>query len=159
MKFPQFNEPELYLLKHWEDLLQVERSMRAIRDKYPLILDNVLDRVSQKHRALAYHAVPKEKWESAVGIAKQSWPRNNPSWPSGLWLGFIGLHHFSMEQQNPPDARVLSHEPKGVNFDLNAASERLYGAVQNVVAAEPRANVRGTGKVRIMSDLQKQEEI
>jgi hypothetical protein len=107
MKPNRFSDPEVFLLNNWASAMLLERSMKAVRDKYAAILDAALDKVAQRHKELDCRAIHlSDNWEFTAGIGRKSWPSMHPRWPSGFWLGCNGLDNLTSMEADAPYACV-----------------------------------------------------
>ena len=68
-----FNQPDLYLLRHWSNARQLEDSMKAVREKYVALFEKVLDRVQDKHPDLDCREIHLDKDGLNVGLGKKTW--------------------------------------------------------------------------------------
>lgn len=147
MKTHRFSDPELYLLNNWASAMLLERSMKAVREKYAEILNTALDKVTERHKTLDSRAIEtRDKWKFKVGIGNKSWPSMYSMWPSGFWLGCIGLRHLTSEDGDAPYACVWLNPLKSAELDLKAAVQRLCEAAKTILAQEQLKNVGQTVK-------------
>jgi hypothetical protein len=149
MKTHQFSDPELYLLNNWANAMLLERSMTAVRVKYAEILGVALEKVSKHHDGLDSRFIEtKDKEKFKVGIGKRSWPSMYPkTWPSGFWLGCIGLRHLTSEDGDAPYACIWLNPPRSADLDLKVAVQRLHDAAQTILSQEQLPDLGKTVKV------------
>ena len=143
MTVQPFSDPELYLLNKWEDAMLLENSMNAVRDKYEQILATVLDRVEQQHRELdcrTMHLSYKE--DPSVSISKKAWSSMYPNWPSGFWIGCIGLNNLASEDENEPYASVYFNPSKSAVFDSQEIVRRLRDFAETILTREQMSRLR-----------------
>jgi len=147
MKTHRFSDPELYLLTNWPGATLLEESMKAVRKKYDAMLASALDKVTQRHKELDCRAIEnRDKWKFKVGIGKRSWPSMYPTWPSGLWLGCVGLRHLASEDADVPYACVWLNPPKSADLHLEDSVEQLRAAATTILPQEHWKDVGQTVK-------------
>lgn len=143
----RFSDPELHLLHNWADAILLEDSMKAVRKKYDAMLRAALDVVAKRHKELDCRAIEtKDKFKFKVGMGKKSWPSMWPTWPSGLWLGYVGLRRLTSEDEEIPYACVWLNPPKSADVDLKKAVGQLRDAAERVLPHEHLGNVDQTLK-------------
>jgi hypothetical protein len=144
MRIHRFSDPELYLLKNWTNATSLERSMEAVRLKYTETLDAALDRIQRQHEVLVRRAIHlTDKSDPSVGIGGESWPRMYSTWPSGFWLGCIGLNNLMSMEEEAPYACVWLSQSRSGTVDLKAASRQLRDVAQEKL---PQEQFKGLGR-------------
>ena len=116
MESNRFKEHETYLLENWANATRLEASMKAVRTKYQLVFNEVLDKVQSEHPELDRRATDFE----AIGAGKRSWLSSNPAWPSGLYIDDVSLENLACESGDPPNASVWLRPPAGT-LDIEKA--------------------------------------
>jgi len=157
MAIHQFSDPELYLLNNWASATLLERSVKAVRDKYTEILDSALDKVTERHKELDCRAIHlSDNWELTAGIGRKAWPSMYPRWPSGFWLGCGGLQNLTSMEGDSPYACVWLNPPKSAKLDLEEAVHKLKEAAKRLLSREQLERVEhslGSGEADISYPL------
>jgi hypothetical protein len=143
MKIQPFSDPELYLLNRWESAMLLESSMKAVRDKYEQIFGAALDRLEQQYKGLDCRTMHlSDKEDPSVSVGKKSWPSMYPNWPSGFWLGCIGLDNLTSEDADDPYASVFFNPPKSAVFEIQGIVRRLRDSAKTILTKEQMDRVR-----------------
>ena len=121
--------------------------MNAVRQKYGMILDNVLNEVEQKHEELANRGKQLRHHLYNVGIGKRAWPSYSPAWPSGLWIGHVRLEEEAAdEDDSPPVGIVYVGVPNDVKLDMKEVAGRLLQAANTLRQEEFRGAKKWSAK-------------
>lgn len=143
MKIQPFSDPELYLLNKWESAMLLENSMKAVRDKYAQIFAAAFDRLEQQHKELNCRTMHlTHEGDPSVSIGKKSWPSTYPNWPSGFYLGNIGLDYITSEDEDAPYACVFFHPPKSEGRDFRGIVQQLREAAKTILTKERMNSVQ-----------------
>jgi len=142
---PKFSEPELCLLRKWEDARLLEEGMKAVRANYETMFETVLEDVQNKHPELDRtkiflrhdrHNVRQTKSCFQYGIGKDAaWPTRGGHSTSGFWLGGIRIENLTSEDEVAPYKMVRLNYPQGIT-DLKAAEGRLCVAAKQILTKD-----------------------
>ena len=121
--------------------------MKAAREKYTQVLDEVLDEVAEKYEELDCRSTHPTYEGSNVGIGKRSWPSKYPDWPSGLWVGHVRLDNVaSDEDEYGPGGEVYIGICNDIKLDMAKVAERLLHAAKTLSKDEFRRAETWSGK-------------
>jgi hypothetical protein len=109
---PTFNEADLCLLREWTDARLLEDAMEAIRDKYKLICDRVLDEFLANHPGLSFRQPYYGENLFSIGAGKSSWFRKENKWTSGFWIEDLRLDTLTSPELERPYRMVWICEPR-----------------------------------------------
>ncbi|MGO9111294.1 MAG: hypothetical protein ACLP9L_18870 [Thermoguttaceae bacterium] len=133
---PKFSEPELCLLRKWEDARLLEEGMKTVRAKYKEMFETVLEDVQDKYPELDRTEIHLANDGYNVGIGKDAaWPTKPNWWTSGFWLSGIRMENLTSEDEEAPCKVVLLNKPQGVE-DLEWAKDRLCEAAERILTKD-----------------------
>ena len=125
---PTFSAPQQFLIHHWTDARLLEDAMEAVRVKYEMTLDEVLEQVRKNHRELDCSKKYIRPTDGLVAIGKDKWPKGSYAWPSGFYIQGIQLEYLASTEQEHPCKYIWFADP---HIDQEDAAERLRNAARN----------------------------
>jgi len=128
------NEPEHFLLEHWDEACQLEKSMESVREKYKELFERVIDAVRTSHPELnAYRLNLTQKWnEGEIGFGKETWPGENGS--SGLWVLNLKLERLADHNFEAPYACIWIRGKS--KFDYEAMGNSVREEAKKILTPE-----------------------
>jgi hypothetical protein len=125
-----FNEPELCLMRQWNDARLLEGSMQSVREKYSAVFEKVLDEIQKKYQAFDSRQNLFPKGDGRAGVGKKTWPSKAGYYISGFWLGGLLLENLASETEHVPHSFAWINHPDGP-MDLEEAQRKFDDAAFN----------------------------
>ena len=126
-----FNEPELCLMRQWNDARLLEGSMQSVREKYAAVFEKVLDEIQQTFQAFDSRQSLFPRGDGRAGVGKKTWPSKSGYYISGFWLGGLLLENLASETEDrPPHSFAWINHPDGA-LDLEEAQRKFDDAAFN----------------------------
>jgi hypothetical protein len=129
----RFSEPERCLLQRWTEAQLLEEGMATVRTKYVEIIDEIIERVQKSNKELSCSKVgfPRNGEYGAAGVAKDSWPKNRHSWPSGFYIEDLQLQNLASPAAERPFKSISIYLP-----DLKELPTSLSDPIMRVLGKE-----------------------
>lgn len=117
------NAGELFLFERLPDALLLEKSMKAIRQKYDDLWASVC---KWAHPELKRQRIRATDAKSGVVFGRASWDTPWPAWPSGFYVWGVSFENLCNDGEDRPELGVWLRPPTNRHIDLNSARKRLH---------------------------------
>lgn len=150
----ELNAAETFLMNHLKDVVLLEKSMKAVRQKY----DRLWEQICQgAYPELKYRSIHASDRHPQVGLGKQSWPSDYDAWPSGFYIWAIGLENLCHDDADHPQVGIWIKPPKRLRINLTDTRERIREKAQRILGNIEDAGSRTSG-ISFWCDLPESRE-
>lgn len=136
---PKFNEPDLFLLRQWQDARLLEDAMETVREKYVDIFRTALEEFQKNHAGLNYPVDKYVRTYGSAGVGKESWLSKR--WPSGFWIDNVRLEDLTSPEKSTPSKSVCINDSQ---VDPLEAEKTLRKSAEKILSKEELARVEFT---------------
>ena len=123
------NKGETFLLERLPDVLLLEQSMTAVRQKYSELWEAI---VTDAYPELTFRLLHVDAHDTQVGIGKDHWASPDANYPSGFYVYGISFENLCSDEEDPPHIGVWI-KPKHGRAALDRNRARLQAQCERIL--------------------------
>jgi hypothetical protein len=134
-----FNEAERYLLTNWQEAVQVEESLGAVREQYKDLIQGVADAARERYGLDAAGIWVTQRWsDGQFALGRKEWGGKD-GWPPGIWFWHIRLEKMLSEEEDAPVAYLRLGDGRKPPLDLVQATRCIAAEAKKILTADELA--------------------
>jgi hypothetical protein len=133
-----FNDPERFLINHWEEARQMELSMVRVRKGYEEIAQRLIDAVKGKHIELDAHAsfLTQDSSSGWIGFGRKVWPECSNEGQCVYRVENIRLEYLSDENEPAPLILVWLRSARKNRADMDILRKAVHAGAKAVMSED-----------------------